>query len=174
MREYLHACAFVHCRALGEQLREAGVAEGCVEQLHRLVVHRPKESDDVVEIGGAAAGADECFVERWGLKGGGGGALQHRRDFGLVLGKAACRVRHDLSQVWRRDDARSPLVVEQAPRDAKRSGPFTEAGGGDVREQEFGGILVAEGVRELAGLEEQGATLGPGRRRRGLRREPRG
>ena len=44
-------------------------------------------------------------------------------------------------------------------RDTKRSGPFTEAGGGDVREQEFGGILVAEGVRELAGLEEQGATL---------------
>ncbi len=50
-------------------------------------------------------------------------------------------------------------MVEQAPRDPKRSGPFTEAGGGDVREQEFGGILVAEGVRELAGLEEQGATL---------------
>ena len=50
-------------------------------------------------------------------------------------------------------------MVQQARRDAKRGGPFIEAGGGVDGNHELGGILVAERARKVAGFEEQGATL---------------
>ena len=130
-----------------------------VRVLRRFVVHLPHEGDEVVQVGGAAAGADVCFVERWGLKDRAGRSPKLRRRFGLVFGEAACREVHDRAQVVGREHARSALVVQQARRDAKRSGPFIEASGAADGTHELDGILVAERARKVAGFEEQGATL---------------